>query len=84
MLARVSIVTAEDAPEVLAKLATPGYKARVERGFVLRVEGFDWNCPQHITPRFSQAELVELLAPMRARLEALERENSELRAALER
>ena len=33
-----------------------------ERVFVLRVEGLDWNCPQHITPRFTAEELDEMLA----------------------
>ena len=28
-----------------------------ERMFTIRVEGFDWNCPQHITPRYTVAEL---------------------------
>jgi hypothetical protein len=43
------------------------------------VEGFDWNCPQHITPRFSAEELAGVLAPFKARLEALEAENARLR-----
>lgn len=34
----------------------PGYAARAERVAVFDVEGFDWNCPQHITPRYTQAE----------------------------
>ena len=49
---------------------------------MLTVEGFDWNCPQHITPRFTQAELDRALAPVRDRLAALERDNQALRAAL--
>jgi uncharacterized protein len=40
-------------PELAARLVEPGYRAKVERGLVLRLEAFDWNCPQHITPRFS-------------------------------
>ena len=53
--------------------------AKVERAVLLHLEAFDWNCPQHITPRFSEAELVEVLAPVRARIEALEAENKALR-----
>ena len=33
-------------PELAARLALPGYKAKVERAFVLRLETFDWNCPE--------------------------------------
>jgi predicted pyridoxine 5'-phosphate oxidase superfamily flavin-nucleotide-binding protein len=62
-----------------ATLALPGYRARPERGFLLHVEAFDWNCVQHITPRFSEAELVQALAPLRLRLQQLEAENRALR-----
>jgi predicted pyridoxine 5'-phosphate oxidase superfamily flavin-nucleotide-binding protein len=58
-------------PELAAKLTDPGYRAKVERGLILRLEAFDWNCPQHITPRFSEAEHAPALKPIRERLEAL-------------
>jgi uncharacterized protein len=69
-------------PELAAKLTLPDYKAKVERALVVHLAAFDWNCPQHITPRFSEAELAPALAPIRARLEALEAENAALRARL--
>jgi len=69
-------------PELAARLATPGYKGRPERAFVLRLEAFDWNCPQHITPRFTAEELAPSLAPIRDRLAALEAENQALRDQL--
>ena len=68
--------------ELAAKLALPGYRAKVERGLIMHLVAFDWNCPQHITQRFSEAELAPALAPLRARLEALEAENQALRAEL--
>jgi predicted pyridoxine 5'-phosphate oxidase superfamily flavin-nucleotide-binding protein len=37
-----------------AAFELPGYPARVERVAVFDVEAFDWNCPQHITPRCSR------------------------------
>jgi hypothetical protein len=46
-----------------------------------RVEGFDWNCPQHITPRFTEEQIREALAPFELRVEQLERENEKLRRA---
>jgi uncharacterized protein len=69
-------------PALAAELALPGYRAKVERALVIHLAAFDWNCPQHITPRFSEAELEPALAPFRARLEALETENQALRAEL--
>lgn len=36
----------------------PGDRSRVERVFLIRVAAFDWNCPRHITPRFSDTEMA--------------------------
>jgi hypothetical protein len=58
------------------------YDARIERGMMITVEGFDWNCPQHITPRFTEAEIAKALVPLRAKLDALEAENTALRAQI--
>ena len=69
-------------PELAAKLELPGYRGRPERAFVLRLEAFDWNCAQHITPRFSAEEIAATFAPQRARIEHLEAENAALRAQL--
>ena len=69
-------------PELATELALPGYRAKVERGLIIHLAAFDWNCPQHIIPRFTEAELEPALAPFRARLEALEEENKALRAEL--
>jgi predicted pyridoxine 5'-phosphate oxidase superfamily flavin-nucleotide-binding protein len=68
--------------ELASKLAVTGYKAKIERAMLFHLESFDWNCPQHITPRFTEAELVPALAPIRERLESLEAENKILRARL--
>ena len=43
------------------------------------LDAFDWNCPQHITPRFTEAEIDAALAPVRERLAQLEAENKALR-----
>jgi hypothetical protein len=67
-------------PELAARLVPAGYAAVPERGFVLDLEAYDWNCPQHITPRFTLAEIETALAPLRARIAALEAENQMLRA----
>lgn len=65
------IVDAKDDPEFVASLTMSGYRARVERAIVVEVEAYDWNCPQHITPRFTEAEIDEAVAPLRQELEAL-------------
>ena len=70
------------APMLLEQLRTTEPNAIVERAILIHVSGFNWNCPQHITPRYTLAELEPTLAPLRSRLAALEAENAELRARL--
>ena len=47
-------------PEVLAQVDLPEYKARIERVAFIDVVAFDWNCPQHITRRYTESEFREL------------------------
>ncbi|MFN2378369.1 MAG: pyridoxamine 5'-phosphate oxidase family protein [Candidatus Binatia bacterium] len=63
-----------DEQEVLSRLEIPDYRARVERGFLIAVEGFDWNCPQHITERFTLDEVRAVTAPLQSRIAGLEAE----------
>jgi predicted pyridoxine 5'-phosphate oxidase superfamily flavin-nucleotide-binding protein len=67
---RAKIANSEDI-EILARLESPAYGARVERGFLIAVEAFDWNCSQHITPRFTLAEVEQLAAPLHAEIALL-------------
>ncbi len=72
-----------DADPSLTELVTvPGYKAKIERVFRLRLEAFDWNCPQHITQRFTEEDVTHAVQPLRGRLAQLEAENEELRSRL--
>jgi predicted pyridoxine 5'-phosphate oxidase superfamily flavin-nucleotide-binding protein len=58
------IVHDTDEADLMSRLEIPNYKARVERGFVIQVEAIEWNCPQHITPRYSEAEVDHVLQPL--------------------
>ncbi|GIL00430.1 MAG: phosphatase [Alphaproteobacteria bacterium] len=71
-----------DEPELAAQVVGPTRQARTERIFRLRLMAFDWNCPQHIVPRFSDEEVAEMLRPFRHRVAVLEAENAALRARL--
>ena len=64
LLGRVREISTDDGGQ-LAQLEVAGYGAKVERGFIIEVEGFDWNCPQHITPRYTESHIEELLAPLK-------------------
>lgn len=47
-------------PEILEQVGHPDYRARVERVVTIDVDAFDWNCPQHITRRYTESEFSEL------------------------
>jgi predicted pyridoxine 5'-phosphate oxidase superfamily flavin-nucleotide-binding protein len=78
---RARVVFADDDADLVAALARPEYEAVVERAVLVSVEAFDWNCQQHITPRWTEAELEPLLEGLHARIADLEAEVASLRAA---
>ena len=71
----------EDDPILLARLSDLAYRARPERAILFTVEAWDVNCPQHISARFTEAEVAEATAPLLEKIAALEAENARLRAA---
>ncbi|MGD9805069.1 MAG: pyridoxamine 5'-phosphate oxidase family protein [Hyphomicrobiaceae bacterium] len=73
VLGRAQIIALEDVA-MLARLRLPDDKARVERGFVIAVEAFDWNCPQHITERYTFEQVREATAQLAERVAELEAE----------
>lgn len=81
ILGRAEIFDGEPAREWIERLQERGDESVIERAYVIRVEAFDWNCPQHITPRFTEEQIREALAPFESRLEELEQENRKLREA---
>ncbi len=63
---------ADAAAELVAAVDLPGYAARIERIATIDVAAFDWNCPQHITERFTLDEIEAATAPLRERIAKLE------------
>jgi predicted pyridoxine 5'-phosphate oxidase superfamily flavin-nucleotide-binding protein len=59
-------------PDMLTAVQLPNYRGSVERVVVIEVEAFDWNCPQHITPRFTEAEVRSAVQPLHDRIAELE------------
>lgn len=80
ILGKANIVEPDEDPALLASLINPEDKAVVERIYVIEVIGFDWNCPQYITPRFTEAEIAAAVGPLTAELEQLRSEVAQLRA----
>ncbi|HLB14790.1 MAG TPA: pyridoxamine 5'-phosphate oxidase family protein [Burkholderiales bacterium] len=82
LLGRMRVYDLGDAPpELVFEVELPDYRARIERVIAIEVEAFDWNCPQHITPRFTEEEVRAAAQPLRERIAALEAELARARDA---
>lgn len=73
LFGRARIIGIDD-ERLLSRLEMPGYRARIERSLLITVEGFDWNCPQHITARYTIEEMHAVTAPLTARIDELSAE----------
>ena len=80
--AKTEIVALKDNHEFYATLDLGDYKFRGERIMVFHIEAYDWNCPQHITARFTADEIQIALQPQQAYINKLEEENKLLAAKL--
>ncbi|MEL6857700.1 MAG: pyridoxamine 5'-phosphate oxidase family protein [Pseudomonadota bacterium] len=83
LLGRARVEDAASDPGLARALSTEGQGA-VERLFIIDIEAFDWNCPQFIMPRYTQAELAASLSPMVDELQTLRQENAFLKQELGR
>lgn len=62
LLGRIRHIDRND--PAIEQLIDMGQPVRVERGFYIDVEAFDWNCPKYITPRFSEVQIQQITAPL--------------------
>jgi predicted pyridoxine 5'-phosphate oxidase superfamily flavin-nucleotide-binding protein len=82
LLGRVEVFEGEKAKDWLPKVRDLQYKAVTERVYVIRIEAFDWNCQQHIIPRYTEEEIRDVLEPIERQMQELQKENEELRKKL--
>ncbi|MEF3109144.1 pyridoxamine 5'-phosphate oxidase family protein [Raoultella sp. WB_B2P2-3] len=76
--ATVEVLAADDDPALLDRVKPENYRSRVERIFRFHLQAFDWNCPQHITPRYSAQQVAEYSQTLQQRIHDLEQENQRL------
>ncbi len=60
MIGHIQILDEADS-KIIRKLEPDNYTARVERGLIITILGFDWNCPQHIPQRYTREDIQPLL-----------------------
>ncbi|MEO6847124.1 MAG: pyridoxamine 5'-phosphate oxidase family protein [Chthoniobacterales bacterium] len=74
ILGHARVEDARQHPELVAALAEPEIQRVVERVVLIDVVSFDWNCPQYITPRYTDTEIDHAVAPLKQRIADLEAE----------
>jgi len=72
ILGQMTTTEIGDRPDLKAQLEMAGYRAKIEHAIQVRVEAFDWNCPQHIEPRYSFSEIEGLIKPLQRKIADLE------------
>jgi predicted pyridoxine 5'-phosphate oxidase superfamily flavin-nucleotide-binding protein len=82
ILGRAEVLEGDAAKSWLDRVRMPGEKTVIERVFVIHIEAYDWNCPQHITPRYTAEEIREGMHSIEKKVDALEQENKALRKEL--
>ena len=81
LFARAEIANLQTHPQLFEQLQPSAYKFVPERMLLLHVEAYDWNCPQHIVPRYTLEEIEQALAPQREKVAQLEAEIALLKKA---
>jgi predicted pyridoxine 5'-phosphate oxidase superfamily flavin-nucleotide-binding protein len=74
ILGRIKIINADNTDE-LSPLESSDFSARIEQGFIINIEGFDWNCPKYITPRYTETQMKNIIEP-------IQKENARLKTLL--
>ncbi len=81
LLGTARVVDVDDDPALATSLTVPGYPGRIERSVVVDVAALSWNCPKHITARFTTDEVRSVVDPLQQEIARLHEENAQLRLA---
>ncbi|MBX3235879.1 MAG: pyridoxamine 5'-phosphate oxidase family protein [Nitrospiraceae bacterium] len=77
LIGHARIEPAEAHPDIVAQIPAPEAGATATRVVFVDLVAFDWNCTQHITPRYTVEEIERFAAPLRARIAELEARSAE-------
>lgn len=82
VLGRVTQVSLTET-DLIEKLKVANYRAKVERGFLIKIEAYDWNCPKFITQRYDTEQVQELMANLTEENHTLRQTIEDLKAKYE-
>lgn len=82
IFAKAKIIELTEDHELYEQLDLKDYEFRPERMMVFDVQAYDWNCPQHITPRYTLEEINEAFASQRDYISKLEAEMQTLKVKM--
>lgn len=82
IFAEAELVELKDRPELFSQLNLSDYKFKPERMMIFHVRAFNWNCPQHITPRYTLDEIEEAFESQKQHVRGLEEEIKLLKGKL--
>ena len=81
ILGHARIIDAREQPALADSLASTDERRNVERLFFIDIVSYDWNCPQHITARYTAEQIKAAIQPLQERVRELEVEVQVLRGA---
>ncbi|SEO20015.1 hypothetical protein SAMN05444671_0711 [Flavobacterium sp. CF108] len=82
LYANAKIVDLEENAALYDLIKPADYKFRPERMMIFEIQAYDWNCPQHITPRYTTEEIEQALLPQKKYISDLENRVKELELEL--
>lgn len=80
IFAETEVKDAAAVPELINRLRDEDYTAKIERAIVFHVKAFNWNCPQHITPRYTIEQIQTMIQPLSEHIQKLEKEIERLKS----
>ena len=82
--AEAEIVELHEDSDLYDFLRPKDYKFKPEWMMIFKIRAYDWNCPQHINPKYSMDEVRELMEPQQRYIASLEQEIKELKEKLQK
>ena len=75
---QAKLVEGDNLPEALREIENDPGARPPDRGIIIQVEAFHWNCPKYIVPRFTEAQVRTVVDPLVQRIQELEAELARL------